>query len=128
VLAVGVATAIEQLQVQFPDSPIAVREDGEGGAYVILESIPLGPPYVQASIWIGFRITAQYPYADVYPHYVPSALSREDGRPLASELQRVDFEGRPAFQISRRSNRLNPAADTAGIKLQKVLTWLLSRP
>lgn len=37
------------------------------------------------------------------------------------------FEDRPAVQISRRSNRLNPATDTAVIKLHKVLAWLRSR-
>ena len=38
------------------------------------------------------------------------------------------FEGRPAIQISRRSNHINPRTDTALIKLQKVLTWLTTRP
>ena len=37
------------------------------------------------------------------------------------------FEGRPAMQLSRRSNRLDPETDTEAIKLHKVLTWLRSR-
>src|SRR6266550_4754581 len=113
----AVASAIEKLRGDFPESPISIREDGEGGVYVILEKVPLGTPYTQDSTWVGFRITAQYPYADVYPHYVRSDLSRRDGRAVAGELQRVSFESREAFQISRRSNRLNPATDTAALKL-----------
>jgi len=31
-------------------------------------------------------------------------------------------------QISRRSNHLDPTTETALIKLEKVLTWLASRP
>jgi len=37
------------------------------------------------------------------------------------------FENRTAVQISRRSNRLDPATDTALIKLHKVLEWLRTR-
>ncbi len=124
----AVAAAIEQLKGDFCDSQITIREDGEGGAYVTLETVALGAPYQQATTWVGFRILNQYPYADVYPHYVGSNLARIDGRPLAPELQRVTFEGRDAIQVSRRSNRLNPASDTAALKLRKVIAWLVSRP
>jgi hypothetical protein len=124
----AVILAVDQLRAEFADSPLTVREDGEGGAYVIVETLPLGEPYVQESTWMGFRITNSYPYADVYPHYVRIDLSRANGGPIAPELQRVVFEGREAFQISRRSNRLNPATDTAVLKLRKVISWLLERP
>lgn len=123
-----VSAAVEQLQLEFSDANLAFREDGEGGAYVIIEAVPLGAPYAQATTWIGFRVVTQYPHADVYPHYVRGDLARADGRPLATELQRVTFEGREALQVSRRSNRLNPATDTAVLKLHKVLAWLRSRP
>jgi hypothetical protein len=36
--------------------------------------------------------------------------------------------GRPALQLSRRSNRLNPATDTALLKLMKVRQWFSTRP
>lgn len=39
-------------------------------AYVTARDVPLGPPYVQAKIWVGFQITFQYPYDDVYPRQV----------------------------------------------------------
>lgn len=123
-----VTAAIEQLEREFPEAAVTVREDGEGGAYVIVEDVPLGAPYAQATTWVGFRVVSQYPYADVYPHYVRGDLARADGRPLATELQHVAFEEREALQVSRKSNRLNPATDTAVLKLHKVLIWLLGRP
>ena len=122
------ARAIEQIRTDFPDLPISIREDDEGGAYVILEAVPLGPPYMHAATWMGFRIVHQYPYADTYPHYVRGDLARLDGRPLGDGMSPTSWEGRPAVQLSRRSNRLDAATDTAALKLKKVLAWLLSRP
>lgn len=123
-----VSAAVEQLKREFPEAALTVRDDGEGGAYVIVEEVPLGAPYTQATTWVGFRVVNQYPYADVYPHYVRGDLTRADGRPLAAELQHLTFEEREALQVSRRSNRLNPATDTAVLKLRKVLMWLRARP
>ena len=36
----------------------------------------------------------------------------------------ASFQGQPAIQVSRRSNRLNPETDTAALKLLKVVTWM----
>lgn len=47
---------------------------------------------------------------------------------LGEGMSATQYEGRSAIQISRRSNRLNPATDTALIKLLKVLDWLRGRP
>ena len=126
-----VAHAIDQIRATVAPSPVTVREDGEGGAFVIVEGLPLGAPYQQAETWIGFRITFQYPYADCYPHFVRADLSRTDGKPLGDAITRpnsIEFEKRPAMQLSRRSNHLNPATDTAATKLLKVLQWLRTRP
>ncbi|NRQ30620.1 hypothetical protein HII36_02025 [Nonomuraea sp. NN258] len=124
-----VAEGIEGIRLQVDPSQVTVREDNEGGAFVIVESITLGGDlYQQTESWIGFRITFQYPYADVYPHYVRGDLARCDGSPLGEAMSVSSFEGRPAIQISRRSNRLNPVTDTAVIKLVKVIEWLLTRP
>lgn len=90
--------------------------------------IPLGPPYAQADTWIGFQITFQYPYADVYPHFTRPDLTRLDGRALGEGFGTAQFRNQPAIQISRRSNKLNPATDTATLKLLKVLQWLRTHP
>ena len=123
-----VAKGLEQIRTSFPGREVVARDDGEGGAYVIVEGVELGAPYVQAETWVGARLTMQYPYADVYPLYVRGDLARVDGGPLGEGTQpNVPFEGRTAVQISRRSNRLNPARDTAAMKLQKVIAWMKSR-
>jgi Prokaryotic E2 family E len=122
-----VTRAFEEISTNFRASKQIIREDGEGGAYVILEDIPLGEPYEQSETWVGFRITFQYPYADVYPHFVRGDLRRIDGKPLGEAMSQTTFEGRPAIQLSRRSNKLNPAVDTGTLKLLKVLEWLKSR-
>ena len=123
-----VADAIEKIRATVQPSLVTVREDGEGGAFVIVEGTDPGPLYEQPDTWIGFRITFQYPYSDVYPHYVRGDLTRRDQQPLGEGTSPATFEGRPAIQLSRRSNHLNPATDTAVIKLLKVLTWLRTRP
>jgi hypothetical protein len=116
--------AIDELRSDFGAEALEVRADGEGGAYVIISGIELGPPYVQADSWVGFRVTYNYPYADVYPHYVRGDLSRIDGTPLGAGTAPTTFEGRPAVQLSRRSPRRDPARETARIKLAKVIDWL----
>jgi hypothetical protein len=122
-----VKQAIAEIEAEYSEAQVRVREDGEGGAYVIVEEVDLGPLYHPSKTWIGFRITLQYPYSDTYPHYVCGDLSRVDGCPLGEGISsNVTFEGRAAVQISRRSNRLDPRAQTALIKLKKVLAWLAS--
>ena len=65
----------------------------------------------------------------MYPHFVRSDLQRKDGRPLGEAVTGGHtFLGRSALQLSRRSNRLNPAVDTALLKLMKVLQWLSTHP
>jgi hypothetical protein len=128
-LKAAVQSAIDQIRHAFPDAIVTVEEDGDGGAYVIVDPVSLSPTYETTATWIGFRITFQYPHADVYPHFVRPDLRRVNGQPLGDGMSTGQtFLGRQAIQISRRSNHLNPATDTALLKLQKVLAWLDSRP
>jgi hypothetical protein len=121
-----VATAVGEIKAAFPEATVEVKEEGDS-VVVLLDPIELGGPYAQAETWIGFRITFQYPYSDVYPHFVRADLSRTDGAALGEGMGIAPFDNRQAVQISRRSNRLDPATDTALIKLQKVLEWLRTR-
>jgi hypothetical protein len=123
----AVEKAIGELRACFPDNPLSVTPDGSGGAFISMQAIPLGPPWTQADTWIGFQITFQYPYADVYPHFVRSDLSRVDGKQLGEGLGYAQFRDQSAVQVSRRSNKLNPATDTAALKLLKVQKWLRSQ-
>ena len=119
-----VAKAIEEIHCTFEGCELEEEEDGSGGAIVVVRGVPMGCPYVQSEVWIGFHITFQYPYADVYPHFTDADLARSDGGGLGSGFGTASFRSQPAIQISRRSNRLNPETDTAALKLLKVITWM----
>lgn len=120
----AVAKAIEEIRRTFEGCDVVAEADGSGGAIVVVQGVPMGCPYVQAEVWFGFRITFQYPYSDVYPHFTDADLARSDGGSLGGGFGTASFEGQPAIQISRRSNRLNPETDTAALKLLKVITWM----
>lgn len=127
-IAPGVLEAVEELRATFEGAAVDIKPDGEGGAYVRVDPVDPGPPYAQRETWIGFRITAQYPYADVYPLFVRPDLSRLNGQPLGEGMTpNQTFDGQPTVQVSRRSNHLNPATDTAALKVLKVLSWMASR-
>ncbi len=68
-LTEAVAAAVEEVRAAFPALEVIAQEDGEGGAYVIIESVPLGGPYAAPTTWIGFRIT--YRAADDGRHESP---------------------------------------------------------
>lgn len=127
-LAPEVGRAINEIADAFLDATVSAEADGEGGAYVFVRDVALAPIYRQRGTWVGFHITYTYPSADVYPHYVREDLCRVDGASLGAGMSPAPFRDRPAIQLSRRSNRLNPAMDTALLKLQKVLRWLNNRP
>ena len=119
--------AVAEICATFPDAEVRAVPDGNSGAFVIVDPVPLGEAYVQDSSWIGFQITFQYPLADVYPHFVRPDLARSDGTALGEGFASTSWncpENRPVVQLSRRSNRLDPSVDTAAIKLLKVLQWL----
>lgn len=127
-MTLEVTQAVEEIRTAFPTAEVDVSEDGAGGAYVVVRDLPLAEIYSQRETWVGFHVTHTYPYADVYPHFVRADLARANGAPLGEGTSLTTFRGRPAVQLSRRSNRHNPATDTALLKLQKVLRWLNSRP
>ena len=122
----AVAQAIEEICSTFEGCSVEAEEDGSGGAFVVVTGIQLGHPYAQTEVWVGFQITFQYPYADVYPHFTNAELARLNGDGLGAGFGLGSFRGRPAMQISRRSNRLNPQTDTAALKLLKVVRWMKS--
>ncbi len=120
-----VEEAISELEAAFPGHAVEVTPDAQGGAYVVIQDLPLGPQYKPERAWVGFVIGFQYPNADVYPLFTDQTLARVDGAPLGDGFQQpIEWHDRKATQISRRSNGLNPAEDTATLKLSKVLEWL----
>jgi hypothetical protein len=118
-----VAEAIEEIRADFPDAAITVEPDQQCGARLIVDPVELDSPLYQGTTWVGFYITHPYPYADVYPHYVRPDLVLAGG--IATPLHtNHEFLGKPAIMVSRRNNRHNAIADTASLKLRKVVEWL----
>jgi hypothetical protein len=121
-----IAEAIEEIRETFAESTVTVEGDGSGGAWVVIDPVPLSEIFVQDSTWVAFQITFPYPDADVYPHFVWPDLRRTDGTALGAGFTVSQWgpTGDPGMQLSRRSNRLDPAIDTAATKALKVLKWL----
>ena len=124
-----VEKAISEIEARFSAHKITVEKVADGGAQVVVDDLHIGDQYEPNTTWIGFVIGFQYPHADVYPHYVNPDLKRKDSQSFGQGFSpdSVDWAGRKARQISRKSNRLNPLTDTAALKLAKVIEWLKSQ-
>jgi hypothetical protein len=124
-MKVEVATAIEELKRQFTTSSFGVREDGQGGAYVVIEPVELGAKFVPNATWVGFQIPAQYPYADIYPVFIGADVKRADGVAFQAPVTPGhNFESRGAIQVSRRSAAAQSGSQKAVAKILKVLDFL----
>ena len=120
-----VGEAIEELKRAFHGSEVMVSEDGEGGAHVVVERVPVGARYEPAESWLGGHIPAQYPYADIYPVFMDAAVRRRDGKAFEAPItEGHNFCGRPAIQISRRNNRIQNSGQSAVVKFLKILDFL----
>jgi hypothetical protein len=134
-----VEQAIRELRDGLPGHEVLAQEDPDGGGHVIVEGLDIGPSFVPATAWLGFHLTWSYPDADVYPFFMDPAVKyvgsgeagnqHPDGN-LPTAMTRgatMPGFGRPAIQISRRSNRRDPSTDSALQKLLRVLEFLRSR-
>lgn len=120
-----ISTAIDELQSQFGNASIAARDDGQGGAFVVIEPVSLGSKYEPDATWMGFHITAQYPYADIYPVFVGAEISRADRQPFTAPVTpNHKFEERPALQVSRRNSSAQTGLQTAKTKILKIINFL----
>lgn len=121
-----VLAAVDQVARAFPDSRTSYLDDGQGGAFVVVDDLDLGVAFAPSTSWVGFAISPLYPRADVYPHFVRPDLARANGAALTVPLNpghtMPGFQ-RAATMVSRRSNRWDPARDTAALKLHRVLLW-----
>jgi hypothetical protein len=124
-----VSTAIEELRRQFSRASLTFREDGQGGAYVVMEPVSLGARYQPEKTWIGFQVPAQYPYSDIYPVFIGAEVRRGDGVAFAAPVTPGhQFEGRAAIQVSRRSGAAQNGLQTATAKILKILDFLEKLP
>lgn len=131
-----IEAAIAEIQEQHPGASVTFIPDGDGGAFVSIDKLPLGSQYSQSETWMKFQITVNYPVSDVYPHFIDPAVRIKESEyaensPMGegSSVGNFRFAGQElhAIQLSRKSNHLNSAIDTAALKLTKVLHWLDTR-
>jgi hypothetical protein len=128
-MKIEVSSGIEELKRQFSASIFTVREDGQGGAYVVVEPVALGPKFRPDSTWLGFHIPPQYPYADIYPVFIGANVARANGVPFAVPVTPGHiFEGRAAIQVSRRNSAAQSGLQKVGAKILKVLDFLEKLP
>ncbi len=128
-MKVEVSNAIEELKKQFNSSSLNVREDGQGGAYVVMEPLSLGRRYLPETTWMGFQIPPQYPYADIYPVFIGANTARVDGVAFVPPVTPGhNFEGRPAIQVSRRSGAAQNGLQKATARVLKILDFLERMP
>lgn len=124
-----VANSIEELKRAFPSSKVSSREDGDGGAYVVVEEVDIGERYQPSSTWLGGHIPALYPYADIYPLFIADEVRRVDGVAFEAPVTHgARFLERPALQISRRNNHTQHYPQTAVAKFLKVLHFMEELP
>jgi len=122
-----VAVAIDEIKAEFTEAVVTFVPDAQGGARVVVDEIELRSPRFQRATWIGFYITFVHPSADIYPHYVRPDLI-VNGSAVAPPLHaNHQFLDRPAMMLSRINRNHDPAADTALLKLHKVVEWLNSQ-
>ncbi|SRR5260370_32754757 len=125
-MLVAVAGAVESIRMAFPEAVVVADDDGAGGSYVIIDPVTLGQKFLPPTTWIGGHITPQFPYSDIYPIFIAAEVHRSSGAAFVPPITSGHFfRGRPALQISRRTNRLDPALQSAASKFQKVLYWLI---
>ncbi len=124
-----VASGIEELKRQFSAASFTIREDGQGGAYVVMEPVTLGPRYRPSETWVGFQIPPQYPYADIYPVFIRGDVVRADGVAFREPVRGGhNFEGRSAIEVSRRNGAAQNGLQKVPAKILKVLDFLEKLP
>jgi hypothetical protein len=117
----AVTEAIAELEREFGE--LQAEAAGDGGAYVTIDGLDIGPRWEPAVIDVSFLIPFNFPFNYVYPFYTNAVLSRADGNPLPSALQRVVWREREVTQISLRPNRWQPQHETASSLVYLVQLW-----
>jgi hypothetical protein len=132
VLKGPVEAALAAVRAAYPGMEMRVIPDAQGGAWVEMLNVPIGPPYLQDASFFVFLLPFNLPGSDIYPFFVRPDLARLDGAPLgpAFQVTQLSWPGesqpRAVVQISRRT-RGAFALQSAPQKIAKVLDWLSSQ-
>ncbi len=134
----AVEAAAAELRAAFPNAA-RLKEDPDGGAFIIVDGLEIGTCFSPLTSWVGFHITWSCPDPDVYPHFIDPAVRYvgtgeapnqfPDGNLPMAVTGNATMPGfdLPAIQVSRRSNHHDPITDTPLAKLYRVLDFLRSR-
>lgn len=116
--------ALAELEASFRSHAVTHVAEDNGNVIVWVADLDIGAQYKPAVSTIAFVLSVHYPAADVYPHYLVGNPVRVSGAELGAGMTRPRWRDAEVVQVSRKSNRWNPAVDTAAIKLAKVLEWV----
>jgi len=121
----AVEEVLAHLRTDFPDANVHFMPDGNGGGAVVIESVDLGQDYAPAKTWLGAHLPSTLPYADIYPLFIGAEVVKTNGQAHNNPISAGHtFNGRPAIQISKRSNNLVATAEAASLKFTKVLHFI----
>ncbi len=135
----AVQQSIEEIKAAGVGANVEVKEDPDGGAYVLVDGVDISSAFEPSTSWIAFQIVWSYPDADCYPHFIVPEVTyvgsgaapnvHADGNLPTSMTRSAVAPGfdRPAIQVSRRSNRRSSETDSALHKLLRVVEFLRSR-
>ncbi len=128
----AVREAFDTVVAAFPGRAISSYPDGQGGLWVELSDIPLGPNYEQDSTFLVFLLPFTLPGADIYPTFVRPDLTRRDGSGHGTGFSSTQLRWpggaapRQVTQLSRRTRGNAFTAQTAAQKVTKVINWLVT--
>ena len=111
-----VGEAIEELKRAFPSSELTVREDGKGGARVVVESVAIGERYEPEQSWLGGHIPAQYPLC----RHLSGVHGRCGAPPGRQSFRGADHDG---AQFLRAPGYPDLPAETTGCRIPGRLPW-----
>ena len=115
-----VPEAVAAVREHFAGSTVEVIPDGNGGAFVTIDTFTSAPGYTPSITWLGFHINAAYPAADVYPHYSAATGPRTDGQAHGPGDPAGGLAGPPRAAVCPAApTGWNPAVDNAALKAER---------
>ncbi len=88
---------------------------------VCLANTELGARWTPHRGQLWFLVPYHYPDAAIYPYYVVEAIPSGG---MIDGLQKVEWHGMAATQVSLRHNAWNPAVDSAVGAVLQTQAWL----
>lgn len=118
-LPAELARAVTELEAVFPGR-VQVHDD-QAGAVVAIIAVTLSERWSPRIGTLWFLIPYHYPDAAIYPFYITG--SQPSGG-MIEGLQRVQWRGGAAIQVSLRHRSWNPKLDTALGSALQAQAWL----